>query len=481
MLWIALELPALPLQIAERGGSRPSPFAIAEGPAQRPVVLCANAAARDAGVREGMAVAAAKALASALESKPRDPVAERAALERLAGWACQFTPMVAIEAGGLVLEIEESLRLFGGLAKLTGAIRQGVRALGFHATYGVAPTPLAARLFARAEAQGVSMRACLDAVELPARVGELPLFLTDWPARSIALLTDLGVLRFRDVLALPRAGLAKRFGPEVGVSLDRVLALLPDPREPYIPHARFHSKLELPAEAKSVEAILFPLKRLLVEMEGFLRGRGAGVQRLVVELEHSSRACTRLPLEFGSPEREADFVLSIAREKLSRTSLAAPAIGLKLHAEALLEFKPREESWLPGREEQAVDRARLLERLAARLGEGRVFGIALANDHRPERSWLARRPTAPRTSFDGGPRPVWLLHRPQRLIAEEGQPKLQGALDLVAGPERIESGWWDGEPVGRDYFVAVNPAGEALWVYREHRNPAAWYLHGVFA
>lgn len=432
-------------------------------------------------MREGMALAAAKALATDLESMPRDGLAERAALERLAGWAGQFTPMVAIEANGLVLEIEESLRLFGGLAKLSGAIRQGVRAQGFQATYGVASTPLAARLFARAEAQGVSMRACLEDRELRTRIAELPLFLTDWPAASLALLTELGILRFRDILALPRAGLAKRFGPQVGLSLDRLLALLPDPREPYIPPARFHSKLELPAEAKNVEAILFPLKRLLVEMEGFLRGRGAGVQRLVVDLEHSSRACTRLPLEFGSPEREADFVLSIAREKLSRTTLAAPAIGLRLHADELLEYKPREESWLPGREKQAIDRARLLERLAARLGEGRVFGIALADDHRPERGWLARKPTAARASFEGGPRPVWLLHRPQRLIAEEGQPRLQGALDLVAGPERIESGWWDGEPVGRDYFVAVNPGGEALWIYREHRNPAAWYLHGVFA
>ena len=432
-------------------------------------------------MREGMALAAAKALAADLESIPRDGPAERCALERLAGWASQYTPMVAIEADGLVLEIEESLRLFGGLAKLTGAIRWGVRAQGFQATYGVAPTPLAARLFARAEAQGVSMRACLEDGELKARIAELPLFLTDWPAASLALLTELGILRFRDILALPRAGLAKRFGPQVGRSLDRLLALLPDPREPYIPPARFHSKLEFSAEAKSIEAILFPLKRLLVEMEGFLRGRGAGVQRLVVDLEHSSRACTRLPLEFGSPEREADFVLSIARERLSRTTLAAPAIGLRLHADELLEYEPREESWLPGREEQAVDRARLLERLAARLGEGRVFGITLADDHRPERGWLARKPMAARASFEGGPRPVWLLHRSQRLIAEEGLPRLQGTLDLVAGPERIESGWWDGEPVGRDYFVAVNSGGEALWIYREHRNPAAWYLHGVFA
>ena len=58
---------------------------------------------------------------------------------------------------------------------------------------------------------------------------------------------------------------------------------------------------------------------------------------------------------------------------------------------------------------------------------------------------------------------------------------IQGALKFIAGPERIETGWWDGEPVRRDYFVAANPAGETYWVYRERRDPAAWYLHGVFA
>ncbi len=80
-----------------------------------------------------------------------------------------------------------------------------------------------------------------------------------------------------------------------------------------------------------------------------------------------------------------------------------------------------------------------------------------------------------------GRRPVWLLQRPQRLIADAGHPSLQGALDFVAGPERIEAGWWDGEEVSRDYYVAANPHGETYWVYREHRDPHAWYVHGVFS
>ncbi|HQY48655.1 MAG TPA: DNA polymerase Y family protein, partial [Usitatibacteraceae bacterium] len=160
MLWVALELPALPLQLVERAQAAPLPLVIGEGPAQRPVVACANAAARALGVREGMAVAAARALAGDLKCVDRDPAAERQSLERLAGWAAQFTPAVSVEPTGLVLEVEASLKLFGGLAKLLAALRGGVRALGLQATLGIAPTPLAARAFARAESRGIPVRSC---------------------------------------------------------------------------------------------------------------------------------------------------------------------------------------------------------------------------------------------------------------------------------------------------------------------------------
>jgi len=482
MLWVALELPALPLQIAERAGISRDPLVISEGSTQRPTVACANAAAKKAGIREGQAVAAAKALALELRILERDRGAEREALEALAAWACQFTPMVSVESQGIVLEIESTLRLFRGHAQLTSAILRGVRDLGFHSTIGVAPTPLAARLIARAEAHGLQVRSCLKLEDLRARLLDLPLFLLDWPEKTLARLTDLGVLRLKDILELPPEGIARRFGPEIVLSLDRLLGKQADARLPYSPPPKFRSRLELPAEAESVEALLFPLRRLLVEFEGYARGRGAGAQHLALTLEHGRKLRTRVSLDFASPEREADFILSIAREKLGRLQLAAATNALALRADALLAFVPRTFAWLPGAQEQAIGRERLLERLAARLGRDRVFGIALANDHRPERNW---KPGTDHLFRSAGqvvcPRPIWLLQRPQRLIAEGGDPSLQGRLDLLAGPERIEAGWWDGEEVSRDYYVAANPNGETYWIFREHRNPDAWYMHGVFS
>src|SRR5437867_3723879 len=304
MLWLALELPALPLQIVERAGVSCAPLVIAEGPAQRPLSACANQAAIDAGIREGQAVAAAKALASELRVIARDPAAERETLERIAAWGAQFTPMVSVDGQGIVLEVESCLRLFEGHAKLSGAIRRGVHKLGFHATLGIAPTPLAARLFARAEARGLQVRGCLTLDHLRERLADLPLFLLDWPEKTLARLTDLGILRLRDMLELPHEGVARRFGPEIVASLDRLTGNLADPREPYAPPPGFHARLELPAEADGVEALLFPLRRMLWEFEGAMRGRGAGVQRLSLVLEHGSKSRTRLELQFASPERE---------------------------------------------------------------------------------------------------------------------------------------------------------------------------------
>lgn len=429
-------------------------------------------------------MAAARALATELRVIERNPVAEREALERIAAWATQFTPMVALDPQGIVLEVASSLKLFGGHARLTAAIRQGMRELGYHAALGVAPTPLAARLFARASVNGRQIRGCLSTGELRDRMADLPLFLLDWPENTLARLTDLGILRLRDVLELPAEGLARRFGPDVAACLDRLLGRVPDPRAAYAPPQRFRSRLELPAEASGVEALLFPLRRMLIEFEGYLRGRGAGVQQLALRLEHGSRSRTRLALDFASPEREVDFILAIAREKLGRLTLPAATIALDLRADALLPYAPRPTTWLPGAGEQALDRERLLERLSARLGAERVFGLSLSDDHRPERGWGKNWCQTPISRARNGcltPRPAWLLNRPHRLITQAGQPTLQGALELRAGPERIEAGWWDGEEVRRDYYVAANMRGETFWIYREHRDPASWYLHGVFA
>ena len=79
-----------------------------------------------------------------------------------------------------------------------------------------------------------------------------------------------------------------------------------------------------------------------------------------------------------------------------------------------------------------------------------------------------------------GRRPLWLLPAPRPLSVRGGLPRRRGPLRLVSEPERIETGWWDGAGIARDYYTAVDIHGVHLWVFRERAAPHDWFLHGVF-
>jgi protein ImuB len=72
-----------------------------------------------------------------------------------------------------------------------------------------------------------------------------------------------------------------------------------------------------------------------------------------------------------------------------------------------------------------------------------------------------------------------MLPEPLLLTAPRGNPEYQGPLTLRGGPERLETGWWDGNGIARDYYIAVNTEGIYLWIYR-NRKEATWHLHGIF-
>ncbi len=48
------------------------------------------------------------------------------------------------------------------------------------------------------------------------------------------------------------------------------------------------------------------------------------------------------------------------------------------------------------------------------------------------------------------------------------------------GPERIETAWWRGPTVRRDYYVVETVSGERFWLFHCRRD-GRWFLHGIFA
>ncbi len=72
---------------------------------------------------------------------------------------------------------------------------------------------------------------------------------------------------------------------------------------------------------------------------------------------------------------------------------------------------------------------------------------------------------------------------PQPLQVRQGTPQYHGPLELLSGPQRLETGWLEGEPALRDYYMARSSHAGRVWVYRDRLNAGpegAWYLHGIF-
>jgi len=342
--------------------------------------------------------------------------------------------------------------------------------LGYHALAGSAATPEAAWL-AAGDGRHVAgpgtdpIRRCLGA----ARLRELQL-----DAAQVTAMEHMGFRCLRDLLRLPKRSLTRRFGPALPDYLDRLLGIRPDPRKLYRPPERFHSRLELPAEVHHRQALLFPLKRMLGELCGVLRGGDTAVQSLDIVLGHEDHADSRLRLGLQSPSRDPERLLSVLRERLERLRLPQAVREIRLDAPRLLRFSAAQGALLddtPAERRQDIEQ--LAERLQARLGARSVSGLSGVEDHRPEYSW---RPRALHEAAACAPlphRPAWLLPKPSRCAIADYQ--------ILSGPERIESGWWDGRDCRRDYFVVRDRHGCLLWAFHEYKPRRGWYLHGIFA
>jgi len=422
-----------------------------------------------------MPVAAARALAHDLSVCCRDRQAEADALHGLAAWAYQFSSQVSLYPPlALLLEVQASLTLFGGYAALLGRIRAGLGALGYQTRLAAAPTPLAAYSLACCESeQHVQGRDALAGALAP-----LPLSVLDWEQVLLDRLHGMGVQLLGDLLRLPRDGLARRLGADSLLYLDRMLGRQPDPQTLYQPPQRFERRLQLPAEVGQAAALLFALQRLILELCGWLQGQAAAVQELEVRLWPREQPLIRLTIGVQRRSRDAEQFLVLLRERLQRLELQQPVVEVGLCAERLLPLDGQTLDLLgESHETRQVD---LLDRLRARLGGDAVRGLSAVAEHRPEYAWRYSEPGRSEQAVNGQQRPLWLLPVPRQLKTENGWPCLRGRLKLQHSRERIESGWWDGHDVARDYFIAESACGSRYWIYRELDGQRRWFLQGLF-
>ena len=390
-------------------------------------------------------------------------------LEQLTLWALQYSStVVPVPSDTLLIEIQASLKLFGGLRALLQGLGEQLRSQQITVQPGIAPTPSAARLFTQAGIRKlVSTPEMLKATLATIDVACLPL-----DTFTIKGLRQSGIRTLGELQDIPPAALTRRFGQQCTGLLYKLDGRLPDPQTPYRTSDSFSQSIDLPLEAPDTQALGFPLKRLLGSLGGFLKAHDLGIQQLDIVLHHHRIESHIVALKFLHATADMSHLLRVATERLGTLTLAAPVIAIGVNAAELASLDREGRDLFHKSQSQHQSIEQVLDKLVARLGQQAVYTAQPEEDHRPEKAWTSTLLDSHHTHGSWPARPLWLLTEPR---------KLDEAVTLHTLPERIENGWWDDADVRRDYFIASNPNNTYYWLYRLRHEPDQWWIHGLFA
>jgi len=510
-------------------------------PPHRPIVLTerfrscervwrCNEAALLAGIRPTMPLTEARAVAPSVMAAPHRPEEDRRVLDALAAWAECLSPVVQPDPpDSLLVDVTGCQPLFRGESNLLRVAVEGIRRQGFSVRGAIADTVGTAWAVAHEGDHGPMV---VPPGQSAAALAVLPPRALRLSPRAVDMLDAVGVGKIETLLHLPRSALAARLGEEVARRIDQALGTVPEVIQPHRPPADPVSRIRLAGPTDRLEVIHEAIDRLLGFFCDQLRRRAAGTRRLSCAMYHEDLPPTRIEVRLSRPSRSARHLGDLLRGRLEASPVPAPVFAMavwcsgpeSLDEEQLTLF----EAATGHRNEQAFHD--LLDRLSNRLGADGVVRPEFVDDHQPERACryapvLATEPaerrsdggtkegkndrrsgrTDPRAGGPGGwsgtpgsppdvaggpgERPLRILSRPVEVrvmvLVPDGPPSWfrLGAREHVIveslGPERIETGWWRGEDIRRDYYIVTSRSGQRFWLFRE-RSGGRWFLHGSF-
>jgi protein ImuB len=524
-VWLAIYLPDVSLAVCDWGDTGLSagphsnldlnpdkPRLVVESQRGQSIVYAACELAFEAGITAGMKLLSAQALCADLQICERQPNKELQYLISLAESLQVFTPMVRAERpDAILLEVRDSVKLFGGLAALHGSIQHSLRGFLTSNAKGQTeenenprfilagtPTPEASLILARA-GQSILIT---EIAAIKTALGSLPVSYLPLAGvvkntkRSFRQLQDMGVDSLQDLWRLPFSGLRERFGDDFVGLLERIQGKAIDVRPAHTNKPCFSQSLDLETETDSREWLNHGCEYLLEQLCAWLETINAVMSQMEFVFLYNDRVVERMNISNRQGSAHKPQWLSLLNLYLERQVLAEPVNELQLHSQHvypahLQNLDLFRQASLAGRDDWSTT----LAELSVRLGESHLFFLNTQADHRPEkqltlfssedvpshRAEYPKAATGKPQSAPGnliGSRPCWLLNKAQRLgKLLSGWPT---GYQRISGPERIESGWWDGADMRRDYYVVQDTQSRHVWIYRDLENQH-WFLHGLFA
>lgn len=417
-------------------------------------------------------------------------------LNQLAPLVETVSSTVSFHPQALICEIRSSLKYFGGIdaihdqlkTLLTPALQQ--HELPDHFLYAACPTITGSLLLARSGHNALVYRKD----NLRSALGQLSTDVLQLDKEQNRRLYNMGVRKIRDIWRLPGDGLRKRFGSEFVNLLNKAVAAAPEPTRNYVAPPAYSAAYDLPYELENLDRLLPIADEMLAQLCDFLTRRDLSVARLLFALLHEKRPCTEVDMSLRQSSRNHGHLFGLLETHFGKLSIPAPVIALKLTVKQFDAFMTESEQLLM--EDRISGKAggpnrldQFMEQLQARLGSCSLKSINTVAEHCPEyacreldyQESARLKPGARATAVANHPRPLWLLDEPILLTLRNSRLYHRKPINLISGPERIETRWWSGTEVRRDYYVAQETNGSRLWVYRERSGERNWYLHGFFA
>jgi protein ImuB len=475
------------------------------------LLVAADSTAERLGLRNGLALAQARAMYPALTAVPEDQAADTRLLVCLADWCQRYTPLVAADPpDGILLDISGCAHLFGTEGKLRNDLLARMMGLGLSARSAIASTIGAA--WAASHFADAPITPNGGEREL---IASLPLAALRLPQETVAALARFGLKRINDILDLPRSPLAARFGTDLLRKLDRALGQEDEPLMPRLPVAPYIVERGFHEPIAREEDILAVIERLAARLKLKLAERGEGARTLGLTLFRTDGVLKRITVGTSRPMRDPVAIRALFVERLAALADEIdPGFGFDLARLSVIAAEPCPDEQIGlAQGEDRAELDRLVDRLSARLGRSRVARLMAQDSHIPE---LAAQAVPAQSSANAEPgwdafrrfrsdaglsaRPLRLLAKPEPIhdvvaLVPDGPPvrfRWRSAWhEVIAaeGPERIAGAWWSEEGGGRtrDYFQVEDKTGLRFWLfraglYRDIAQPTPrWFLHGMYA
>jgi protein ImuB len=352
--------------------------------AQRIVAM--NDAAQRLGLRTNMPLADARAMHPGLAVTGADEAADRQTLENIADWCDRYTPLVGLDLpDGLMLDITGCAHLFGGEAALGRDLLARLTTQGFHARAAVADTAGCAWAVAHYGEAALVPPQRMRAVLIPLPTAALRL-----APETVAALAEVGLKAVGDLLDLPRAPLAARFGERLVRRIDQALGREDEPITPRLPLPSYVAEQRFADPIGLERDVLGTIGRLATQLGAAMERREEGARLLQAVLFRTDNKVYRIEVATGAPLREASRIVRLFTDRLAAIGDACdPGFGydmVRLAALVTERSAPVQAAFAAGGDAPADDAElwHLIDRLGARFGPRRVTRLVPQDTHIPE-------------------------------------------------------------------------------------------------